>query len=161
MKLIATTYVSPNPQEGTFTNVIIEDTTYQIKRQKKQFRVEFSMFLESNPDVVLDSTFLEFTGMNADEMNSNRKTTFRFNSDTFGQEPRGLIEYITENAGVFPTDYTMVDWGFPSFEDALTYLTGGTLSNPELNPSSDFVKGWLLYNVGMKWEKIGVQFTFV
>jgi hypothetical protein len=161
MRLTATTYVSPNPQEGTFTNVVIEDTSYQIKRQKKSFRVDFSMFLESNPEIILDTAYLEFTGMNTDTVNSNRKTTFRFNNDPVDQEPTGLIEYLTLNAGVFPTNYTMVDWGFPSFEDALTYLTGGSLSNPELNPVSNFVKEWLLYTVGMKWQKIGEQFTFV
>jgi hypothetical protein len=55
----------------------------------------------------------------------------------------------------------MVDWGFPSFEDALTYLSGGSFQSPELLPINDFVKNWIKSSVVMKGEYIGTQFEFV
>ena len=161
MKLIAPIYNSPVPTEGTFTNVVIEETSFQLQRKETYFKIDFSMYLQDKPNVVLDTVSLAFQGMNADTVNSNRTATFRFNTDAVDAEPRGLIAYIMVNAGAYPTNYTMVDWGFPSYEDALTYLTGGTFASPEINPASDFVKAWLLNQIQMKGQLIGVQFNFV
>ena len=55
----------------------------------------------------------------------------------------------------------MVDWGFPSYEDALLYLNGGSFQSPEIQPVNEFVKAWILNNVVMKGEFIGKQFQFV
>jgi hypothetical protein len=160
MKLQAQTYVSPNPKEGTFNNVIIEDTAFKIIRNQSYFKINFEMYLEDKPEVVLETAFLAFQGMDADEINSNRKATFKFNDDTEGQEPRGLIEWVTENQA-YPTNFTMVDWGYPTYQQALNYLTGGTFASPEIHPVDEFVKNWILNSVQMKGELIGVQFQFV
>lgn len=160
MKLQAQTYTSPNPKEGTFSNVIIEETSFQIQRKENYFRVDFAMYLQDKPEVVLETAYLAFQGMEADEINSNRKATFKFNDDTEEQEPRGLIQWMGENQA-YPTNFTMVDWGFPTYEAALNYLTGGTLQSPEINPADEFVKNWILNSVQMKGELIGVQFQFV
>jgi hypothetical protein len=63
--------------------------------------------------------------------------------------------------GDYPTNYTMIDWGYPSYEDSLTYLSGGSFQTPELQPVNDFVKAWILNTVIMKGEYIGIQFEFV
>jgi hypothetical protein len=160
MKLKALIFISPILTEGTFTNVAIEETSFQIERKQSYLRIDFSMYLEDKPDVVLETAYLAFHGMDADEVNSNRKATFKFNNDTEEQEPRGLIQFIEENQA-YPTDYTMLDWGFPTYEAALNYLTGGTFDSPEINPANQFVKEWILNSVVMKGELIGTQFKFV
>jgi hypothetical protein len=160
MKLQAQTYVSPNPKEGTFNNVIIEDTAFKIIRNQSYFKINFEMYLQDKPEVVLETAFLAFQGMDADEINSNRKATFKFNDDTEEQEPIGLIQWVTENQA-YPTNFTMVDWGYPTYQQALNYLTGGTFASPEIHPVDEFVKNWILNSVQMKGELIGVQFQFV
>lgn len=160
MKLIAPIFISPILTEGTFTNVVIEETSFEIKRKQSYLRINFEMYLQDNPSVVLETAFLAFHGMDADENNSNRKATFKFNDDTEEQEPRGLIQFISEN-GVYPENYKMVDWGKPTFEQALNYLTGGTFDSLEINPVNQFVKDWILNTIVMKEQFIGTQFQFV
>lgn len=160
MKLIAPIYNSPIDTEGTFNNVIIEEISFQIQRKETYFRIDFSMYLRDKPEVVLETAYLAFQGMENDEVNSNRKATFKFKDDTEEQEPRGLIQWIAENQA-YPTNYKMVDWGYPTYEAALQYLTGGTFASPEINPANEFVKNWILNSVQMKGELIGVQFQFV
>ena len=99
--------------------------------------------------------------MNSDSNSTNRKATFKFLDDPEQQEPRGLIDYIMANQGNYPQDYEMVDWGYPSYEDALTFLSGGSFQSPELHPINDFVKSWILNTVTMKGEFIGKQFQFI
>jgi hypothetical protein len=160
MKLKAKIYNSPNPKEGTFSNVVIEETSFQIQRKESYFKIDFSMYLEDKPEIVLETAYIAFQGMNADQMNSNRKATFKFNNDSEEQEPRGFIEYL-EDKGKYPENFKMVDWGYPSYQDALNYLTGGTFSSPEINPANDFVKAWILNTVQMKNELVVTQFQFV
>lgn len=160
MKLIAPIYNSPNPTEGTFSNVVIEETSFQIQRKENYLKIDFQMYLRDKPEVVLvNQLSLAFQGMNADLVSSNRKATFCFNTDP--TVIFGLIDYLQANSGAFPTNYTMVDWGFPSYEDALNYLTGGTFASPEINPVNQFVKDWIKNTVIMKGELIGKQFEFV
>lgn len=160
MKLIAPIFISPILTEGTFTNVAIKSTKHELSSDESYLKIDFKMYLEDKPDVVLETAYLAFHGMDADEVNSNRKATFKFNNDTEEQEPRGLIQFIEENQA-YPTDYTMLDWGFPTYEAALNYLTGGTFDSPEINPANQFVKEWILNSVVMKGELIGTQFRFV
>jgi len=160
MKLKAAIYNSPNPKEGTFHDVIIEETAFEIQRHQSYFRIDFAMYLQDKPEVVLETAYLAFQGMDADEVNSNRKATFKFNTDPEEQEPRGFIQWVTENQA-YPTNHTMIDWGFPTYEQAMSYLTGGSFSSPEIQPLNQFVKDWILNTVLMKNELIGAQFQFV
>lgn len=162
MKLQSQTYVSPILTEGTFSNVFIEETSVQIKRKETYLRIKFDMYYQRNNETILLASYpLAFQGMNDDELSTNRKATFKFLDDTDEQKPRGLIEYIVENQGAYPTNYKMIDWGYPSYEDALTYLSGGSFGSPEIQPVNDFVKAWILNTVIMKGQFIGVQFQFV
>ena len=160
MKLTALIYNSPNPKEGTFTNVVIEETAFQIQRKETYFRIDFAMYLQDAPEVVLETAYLAFQGMDADENNSNRKATFKFNDDTEEQEPRGFIQWVTENQA-YPTNFTMIDWGFPTYQQALNYLSGGSFASPEIQPINQFVKDWILNTIIMKNELIANQFQFV
>ncbi|WP_268846465.1 hypothetical protein [Flavobacterium aestivum] len=159
MKLIAQNYVSPIITEGTFQNVFIEETSIQLKRKDSRLRIDFDMYyIKNGCPIVLASSYIAFQGMNDDPNSTNRKATFKFNNS---EEVHGLIEYVAQNGGQYPTDYIMVDWGCASYEDALTYLFGGSFQNPELHPVNDFVRAWILNTVVMKSEYIGNQFQFV
>lgn len=160
MKLIAAVYTSPNPKEGIFHNVVIEETSFQLQRKENYFKIDFAMYLQDKPEVVLETAYLAFQGMDTDEINSNRKATFKFNDDSEEQEPRGLIQWVTKNQK-YPTNFRMIDWGFPTCEQALNYLTGGTFDNLEIMPRDQFVKNWILNTIQMKGELIGNQFQFV
>ena len=162
MKLTAQNYNSPILTEGKFENVTIEETAITLKRKDYYLRIDFDMYVEREGQiVVLDKSTIAFQGMNDDEVSTNRTSTFKFKDDTEEQEPRPLIPYLNENGGNYPENYEMVDWGYPSYEDALTYLSGGSFQSPELHPINDFVKAWILNTVIMKGEFIGKQFQFV
>jgi hypothetical protein len=191
MKLKATIYKSPDLFQGTFENVFIEDVSFELKRQEKYLRINFDMYyIKNEQKIILESNYIAFQGMNGDYNSTNRKATFRFNAPPIEEEipnksgseteaPEidptelpsdpgtpteepvyGMIDYVMEH-GEYPTDYTMVDWGYASFEDALTYLSGGSFQEPELQPVNDFVKGWILNTIVMKNEYIINQFQFI
>lgn len=162
MKLTTQIYNSPILTEGQFENVSIEETAITLKRKDSYLRIDFDMCIEKEGQtILLDKSTIAFQGMNGDEVSMNRTATFKFNDDTEEQEPRGLIDYIMENQGNYPENYEMVDWGYPSYEDALTYLSGGSFQSPELHPINEFVRAWILNTVIMKGEFIGKQFQFV
>lgn len=191
MKLTAPIYTSPNLLQGTFENVFIEDVSFELKRQDKYLRINFDMYYVKNDQkIILESNYIAFQGMNGDYNSTNRKATFKFNAPPIEEEipgksgaetdaPEidpielpsepifptvepiyGLIDYVIEH-GEYPTDYTMVDWGYASFEDALTYLSGGSFQEPELQPVNDFVKYWILNTIVMNSELIVNQFQFI
>jgi hypothetical protein len=79
MKLQAQTYISPILTEGTFENVFIEETKFEVKRKDKYFAITFEMYCFKNEQrVLLDTSVLAFLGMNNDEVNSNRKTIIQY-----------------------------------------------------------------------------------
>lgn len=162
MKLITQIYNSPILTEGRFENVSIEETAITLKRKDSYLRIEFDMCIEKDGQIiVLNQSSIAFQGMNGDEVSTNRTATFKFLNDTEEQEPRPLMLYLNENGGNYPENYFMVDWGFPSYEDALLYLNGGSFQSPEITPVNEFVKQWILNTVVMKGEYIGKQFQFV
>lgn len=71
-----------------------------------------------------------------------------------------LLQYLSNNNGQFPASYEMVEWGFPTYEDALQYFEGGTLDLPELSIINPFAKEWLKNTLQMKGEPI-LQFEFI
>ncbi|EJG02289.1 hypothetical protein [Flavobacterium sp. F52] len=159
MKLNTTLYVSPIITEGKFDDVYIEDTSYQLDRNNSILRINFEMYYFRNDQrIVISSASLAFQGMNDDEISTNVKTLFKY---TDSNETHGLIQYFIDNEGAYPENSEIVEWGFPSFEDALTYLDGGSFQSPELFPKNDFVRDWILNSVVMKGEAIGQQFQFV
>lgn len=72
-----------------------------------------------------------------------------------------MVKYIYAHQGEMPPEYTVVDWGYATQEDALKYFTGGDLTNPELFFINQFAKDWFKNNVQMKGENVGVQFEFM
>ena len=67
---------------------------------------------------------------------------------------------IFTHEGVLPDDYTIVDWGYPTYEDAITYFSGGTINAPELFIDNPFAREWLKVNLLMKLKSISDGNTF-
>jgi hypothetical protein len=158
MKLFAAKYISPILTEGIFENAFIEETSIQLQREYMCLKIDFDLYIvKDNVKIILASSYIVFEGMN-DGINSNRKTTFKFNDS---EDVKGLVDYLITNQGQYPINYKILDWGHASYEDSLTYFSGGNFFSPELQPANNFVKDWILNTVTMKGEKIGNQFQFV
>lgn len=71
-----------------------------------------------------------------------------------------LLQYLYNHGGQMPESYEVVEWGFPTYTDALQYFDGGTLDNPELLITNPFAKEWLKNTIQMKGEPI-TQFNFI
>jgi hypothetical protein len=74
-----------------------------------------------------------------------------------------MLQYLYEHAGSMPDDYEVVDWGYPTYEDATGYFSGGTIEGPELFLTNPFARQWLLINIEMKDKSIsdGNSFEFL
>ncbi|MFV5697749.1 hypothetical protein ACM55H_05215 [Flavobacterium sp. ZT3R17] len=169
MKLAAQKYISPLAIQGSFSNVVVEDVKLTHKRFDKYLAITYEMsYLRDGQRIVLDTKDLAFLGMNDSDVNSNRTATFSipnpdYNSEIEGSEERitvPMIAYLQQHLGAFPEDFVMVDWGYPTYEDAVTYFIGGTLEVQEVQISQAFAKMWFLNTFIINGELIGNQFTF-
>jgi hypothetical protein len=168
MKLTAATYVSPNTNQGTFNDVTIIDSCLTHKREEKYLAITFEMsYIKNGIKHVLANETMGFLGMEADEVSSNKTTTFSIlNPDydlaiTESQEriTVSMFDYLIENEGVMPDDYQMVDYGFPTYEKVMMYFTGGTLDSPEIHITDPLAIGFLLNSLIINGEAVGNQFT--
>lgn len=169
MKLSAQSYTSTNPLQGTFENVIVEDIKITHKKLDKYLAITFEMsYLNNGEKVVLDTKDMAFLGMNGDQDTTNVTATFSipnpdYNAAIEGSEQRmivPMIAYLQQHQGIFPEDFVMVNWGFPTFEDAITYFIGGNLEVQNISISNTFAAQWFLNTFEINGEKIGAQFTF-
>lgn len=170
MKLQAQTYVSPLLNQGAFENVIIEDVCLTHKRHDNYIAIGFEMsYVKNGQKVVLDTKEMGFLGLENDVISSNRTTTMSIPNPDYDAQIEGseeritvpLFAYLTANNGVMPEDYEMVDYGYPTYEKVMQYFEGGTLENPEITISDPLAIGFLMNNLVMNGEAVGVQFTMV
>jgi hypothetical protein len=168
MKLRAATYVSPNTNQGTFNDVTIIDSCLTHKREEKYLAITFEMsYIKDGIKHILATETMGFLGMEADEVSSNKTTTFSIlnpNYDTNIEESQERIivpmfDYLTENAGIMPIDYYIVEYGFPTYEKVMMYFTGGTLDSPEIHITDPLAIGFLLNSLIINGEAVGNQFT--
>jgi hypothetical protein len=168
MKLTAAIYVSPNTNQGTFNDVTIIDSCLTHKREEKYLAITFEMsYIKNGIKRVLANETMGFLGMEADEVSSNKTTTFSIlNPDydsaiqeSLERKTVPMFDYLTENAGVMPTDYQMVDYGFPTYEKVMMYFTGGTLDSPEIHITDPLAIGFLLNSLTLNGELVGNQFS--
>lgn len=170
MKLQSQTYVSPLLNQGTFTDVTIEDVCLTHKRHDNYIAIGFEMsYVKNGQKVVLDTKEMGFLGMENDVVSSNRTTTISIPNPDYDAQVEGseeritvpLFAYLTANNGVMPQDYEMVDFGWPTYEKVMQYFEGGTLELPEITISAPLAIGFLMNNLVMNGEAVGVQFTMV
>jgi hypothetical protein len=167
MKLTAATYVSPNNNQGTFTGVTIIDSCLIHKREEKYLSITFEMsYVKNGLKQILATETMGFLGMEADEVSSNRTTTFSIINPEYDILIEGSTEritvpmftYLVENAGLMPTDYEIVDYGYPTYEKVMQYFSGGTLLSPEILITEPLAIGFLLNNLVINGEIVGTQF---
>jgi hypothetical protein len=170
MKLIAPIYNSPSPLQGSFENVTIEDVSITHKREDKYLAIGFEMsYVKNGQKVVLDIKEMGFLGMENDIVSSNRTTTFSIPNPDYDPQIEGsekritvpLFAYLMANNGVMPSDYVMVDYGYPTYEKVMPYFEGGTLESPEINITAPLAIGFLMNNLIMNGEAVVNQFTIV
>lgn len=126
-------------------------------------------YLKNGQKVVLDTVALGFLGMEKDEVSSNRTTTFSIPNPDYDAQIEGsperitvpLFAYLMTNNGVMPSDYVIVDYGYPTYEKVMQYFEGGTLESPEINITAPLAIGFLMTNLIMNGEAVGSQFTMV
>lgn len=170
MKLTAQTYNSPNPLQGTFENVTIEDVSITHKRLDKYLSITFEMYyLKNDKKVVLDTKEVGFLGMENDTVSSNVTSTISFPNpdydstieDSKERTIAPLFAYLAEHQGELPQDYAIEDYGYPTYEKVMQYFEGGTLESPEIIISEPLAIGFLLSKLVMNGEPVGNQFTIV
>lgn len=155
MKLTVQNYVHPNPSFGTFQNVIVQDVCVTHKRLEKYLSIIFEMsYLKDGLKVVLGTGALSFLGMNDDEVNSNQTAYVEVNGQTVP-----LLQWLAENNGELG-NAVITDFGYPTYEDALTYFQGGNFEAPEIIITNPIAQGFLLSKLIINNESVGIQFDF-
>lgn len=168
MKLTAQKYISPSLNQGSFDNVIIRDVSITHKRFEKFLSIGFEMYYMKNEiKVLLDYAEMMFKGMEDDIVSSNQTTLMSipnpdYDSQLEGSEERitvTMFGYLESNNGVMPSDFTIVDYGYPTYEKVMGYFNGGTLDNPEITITEPLAIGFILNKLIMNEEPVGNQFT--
>ncbi len=170
MRLKSLNYISPDPKEGKFDEVFIEERLITIEKARKYILIDFEMYyFKDGIKIQLDTRSIAFYGEEGDESTSN-KTSYisilnpEYNSEIEGSEERitvSLLPYLYSHAGILPEDYQVVEWGYPSYTDVCTYFRGGDKDNMDIHIDNPFARAWLRYNFVMKGEPIANQFNFI
>lgn len=172
MRLEATSYTSPNPTQGTFSNVFIEDVSIIHKRNEKYLAIGFEMFyMNGEQRISLGETTLGFLGMENDEVSTNQTTLVSIDNPDYNPEdlenPENT-EKITVplfgSAGEYTFDaanipFEIVDFGYPTYEKVMHYFTGGDLESPEIVITEPLAIGFLTSKLIINGEPVGAQFT--
>lgn len=170
MELRAQNYVSPLASQGNFTDIKIIDSRLTHRRDDKYLEIEFEMsYVKNDIKQVLAKKSMGFQGMENDEVSTNRTTTMSIPNPDYdagieGSQQRMIVplfDYLTANANVMPLDYTIVDYGYPTYEKVMMYFTGGTLDAPEIFITDPLAIGFLLNNLIINGEVVKTQFTMV
>ena len=149
------TYTHPNPSFGTFQGVTVTDVCITHKHLEKYLSIIFEMsYLKDDSKVILGTSSLAFLGMNDDEVNSNQTAYVEVNGETIP-----LLQWLSENNGELG-DAVITDYGYPTYEDALTYFDGGNFENPEITLSNHIAIGFVLSKLIINNEAVGVQLMF-
>lgn len=157
MKLIQQnqTYMHPNPAFGVFQNVIVQDVSVIHKRLEKYLSITFEMsYLKDGLKVILGIGTLSFLGMNNNEVNSNQTAYVEVEGETIP-----LLQWLSENNGELG-DAVITDYGYPTYEDALTYFNGGTFEDPEITLTNPIAMGFVLSKLIINNEHVGAQLMF-
>jgi hypothetical protein len=168
MKLTTQKYESPLENQGSFDNVIIQDVAITHRRLDKFLSIRFEMScIKNNKKVIICIKEMMFIGMEDDIVSSNQTTLMSipnpdYDSQLEGSEERitvPMFGYLESNNGVMPSDFTIVDYGYPTYEKVMGYFNGGTLDNPEITITEPLAIGFILNKLIMNEEPVGNQFT--
>ncbi|MBU2526244.1 MAG: hypothetical protein KKC03_06560 [Bacteroidetes bacterium] len=182
MKLITKTgtYVSPNPKQGTFRDVFVEEVQTLRRKNDLLYVVDFEMYYNrGNERVVLATMRRLFKGTNDDPNGTNRVSMLRYPNSAFDPEFVGdenttmeefnlaatefietpLLAYLAANAGVMPAGAEITDIGYPSYEDLKDFFTGDGFEEEDIVLTNPIAQNWVLAQE-MNGEPLSVQFQF-
>lgn len=184
MKLIPrnSKYISPQSHQGEFNNAYIEDREIILKRKENYLAVVFVLaYLKDGIEVILYQKKVEFIGLENDYSNGTNQTSyFKYPNPTYDPlfvpnessteadyqktiewfENVPLMDYLAENGGLMPEGAVITEFGYPTYEAALNYFSGGTLDAPEILITDPLAKGFFLNKLEMNGELVGLQFDF-
>jgi hypothetical protein len=175
-------YISPLPHQGEFQNAYIEDREIILKQKENYLAVVFVLaYLKEGKEVILYQKKVEFIGLESDYENSTNQTSyFRYPNPLYDAdfvpdeisteedyhktvewiEKVKLMEYLAENEGMLPEGSVITEYGYPTYEAALNYFTGGTLESPEIHITNPLAIGFFLNKLEMNGQIVGEQFKF-
>jgi len=175
-------YISPQLHQGEFSNAYIEDREIILKRKENYLAVVFVLaYLKEGKEVILYQKKVEFIGLESDYANSTNETTyFKYPNPVYDAafvpdensteadyqktiewfENVPLMNYLEENNGVMPEGAIITEYGYPTYEAALNYFSGGTLAAPEIHITDPLAIGFFLNKLEMNGEIVGIQFQF-
>lgn len=181
MKLHAPTYVSPNPQQGTFTDVYIEEVATQRIKNRNFYKVDFEMYYYKDVQrIVLHRFHRVFQGNDGDLIDTNRTMIMKYPNPDYDPnyeftegDTEELIDkkttleftvlvlrYLADNNNQFPTGFEVVDWGYPNYQDLANFFFGDDFGNEDIIITNPLAEMWFL-NQKELGEAIGAQFQFV
>lgn len=179
MKFFTPTYVSPNKQQGTFTDVYVEDCGIIHNRDDRNLTVIFKMYYfdeDGTTKIEIHRTMMTFSdgnvsspqgsflmpmpGMMMNNYGNTNRTIFARveNPDYNPEEPTSqstmivpALPLIIANGGTLPEGITITDWGFPNYTDVLGYVNGGDLTSPEMHISNPLAVGFMTNTLGFEY----------
>lgn len=173
MKLFAENYTFYNPAPKTFNNVYIEDVSILRRRKDNYLAIGFEMyFMDGEDKKVIGNLTMFFKGLESDpdEKTTNKTAWMSYpNPDYDPQDSESqerftvkLMDYITANGINFPEGYSIDDYGYPTYEKAKEFFTGGDSEQEQIiladNP---LAIGFIMNKMKFFKEPVGVQFSIV
>jgi hypothetical protein len=157
----------PNPDYDALVDAI--PLTVEIENLKYDIEVNSIPLYIPDPEYILYSPFI--ANPDYDEQVASIPNLIEIDNPDYDAEVEAvkrrvtisMLDYLHENEGVMPEDFEVIDWGYPTYEDAIGYFSGGTIESPELFLTNTFAQQWCLVNIIMKNKSIsdGNSFEFI
>jgi len=181
MKLHAANYVSPDPHQGTFTDVFIEEVATNRMKNKYLYKIDFEMFyFKDSQRVVLHRFHRVFQGNHGDLVDTNRTMIMKYPNPDYDPDYEftegdteevivqkatpefsvSVLQYLAENNNQFPAGFEVVDYGYPNYQDLANFFSGDEFGNENILITNPLAELWFL-NQKELGEAIGTQFQFV
>lgn len=183
MKLITKTgeYISPLATQGKFEGAYIEDVEIVHRRKDKFLSVMFALnYYQKGAEFTIAKKLLTFKGLNADDNNTNQTafvkvlnpdydSDFVEDEDTTTEEYlhktseffiKPLLEHLAANGGKLNKTDVITDFGYPTYEEVVTYFDGGDFDTPAISLSNPIAQGFVLSKLIINGQAAGVQFKF-
>jgi hypothetical protein len=151
-------YTHTSLDRGVFKGVTITEN-YSVHHDNKSMTITFEA--KDSRGFLVGYATKVFKGNDTDTGSETSYVKAMFHFKDGDQTPQGLTDYYLAN-GSFPAlaDIEFDEWGSPNYQRISSYFNGGTISNPEIEPNSEIVYAWILENIKLNGEKLGVQFQF-
>jgi hypothetical protein len=143
--------------------------TIEVENSKYDISVNAIPFNIPDPNYILYAQFIP--NPNYDKLVNSIPTEVEIDNPNYDSEVESIdnkvdipmLQYLQDNEGVAPENFEVIDWGYPTYEDAINYFSGGTIEEPELFIANTFARQWLLSNIIMKGKSIsdGNSFEFI